>query len=94
METPRIVSFRIPPERVAELDAMARSMDRDRSHLLNEAVESWLDQQRRFVALVNEGLRASKSGKTIDDEDVDELVGSWVRSKPAGKKEKKARIRS
>jgi len=93
MGTPRIVSFRIAPERVTELDAMARSLDRDRSHLLNEAVESWLCQQRRFAALVKEGLRASKSGKTIADEDLDGLVGSWVKAKPDAKKEKNARIR-
>ena len=66
-------------------------MDRDRSHLLNEAVDSYLDQQRRFVAVVKEGLRASKSGKTIDDEDLDALIGSWAKAKPSRKKKEKAR---
>ncbi|MDR3753735.1 MAG: ribbon-helix-helix domain-containing protein [Terracidiphilus sp.] len=91
MSSPRIISFRIAPQRVAELDAIAKSLDRDRSHLLNEAVESYLDQQRRFVVMVKEGLRASKNGKTIDDEDLDHLIGSWVKPKPVGKKEQKAR---
>jgi predicted transcriptional regulator len=91
MSSPRIVSFRIEPDRVAELDAIAKSLDRDRSHLLNEAVESWLDQQRRFVATINEGLRASKSGKTMADEDLDDLIGSWVKAKPSKKKPAKAR---
>jgi RHH-type transcriptional regulator, rel operon repressor / antitoxin RelB len=91
MSSPRIISFRIAPERVAELDAIAKALDRDRSHLLNEAVESYLDQQRRLVAMVKEGLRASKNGKTIDDEDLDALIGSWVKAKPPGKKKEKAR---
>ena len=91
MSSPRIVSFRIEPDRVAELDAIAKSLDRDRSHLLNEAVESWLDQQRRFVATINEGLRASKSGKTMADEDLDDLIGSWGKAKPSKKKPAKAR---
>ncbi len=94
MSSPRIISFRIEPDRVAELDAIAKSLDRDRSHLLNEAVESWLDQQRRFVAMVNDGLRASKSGKTIGDEDLDSLVGSWVKARSSKKKPAKARSRS
>ena len=94
MSSPRIISFRIEPDRVAELDAIAKSLDRDRSHLLNEAVESYLNQQRRFVAMVKEGLRASKNGKTIADEDLDELIGSWVKAKPSRKKEEKARTRS
>ncbi len=94
MSSPRIISFRIQPDRVDELDAIAKSLDRDRSHLLNEAVESWLDQQRRFVAAINEGLRASKSGKTVADENLDDLIGSWVTTKPSKKKQAKSRIRS
>ena len=94
MSSPRIISFRIAPQRVAELDAIAKSLDRNRSHLLNEAVESYLDQQRRFVIMVKEGLRASKNGTTIGDEDLDDLIGSWVKAKPPKKKEEKARTRS
>jgi len=91
MSSPRIISFRIASERVAELDSIATALDRDRSHLLNEAVESYLNQQRRLVAMVKEGLRASKNGKTIADEDLDDLIGSWVKAKPPRKKEEKAR---
>jgi predicted transcriptional regulator len=91
MSSSRIISFRIASERVAELDSIATALDRDRSHLLNEAVESYLDQQRRLVAMVKEGLRASKNGKTIDDEDLDALIGSWVKPIPPRKKEEKAR---
>ncbi|MGP8186188.1 MAG: CopG family ribbon-helix-helix protein [Terracidiphilus sp.] len=93
MGAPRIISFRIDPNRVAELDSIAKVLDRDRSHLLNEAVESYLDQQRRFVAMVNEGLRASNNGETIDDEELGGRIRSWTKAKPA-RKQKKARSRS
>ncbi|MGD0347227.1 MAG: ribbon-helix-helix domain-containing protein [Terracidiphilus sp.] len=93
MSSPRIISFRIEPERVAELDAIAKSLDRDRSHLLNEAVESYLDQQRRFAAMVKEGLCASKNGETIDDRELADRIASWAKKKPAGV-QKKARSRS
>ena len=89
MSSPRTISFRIEPEKVAELDTIAKSLDRDRSHLLNEAVESYLSQQRRLVAMVKEGLRASKDGKTIADEDLDGLIGSWVKAKPSRKKKRR-----
>lgn len=94
MSSPRVISFRIEPDKVAELDAIAKSLDRDRSHLLNEAVESYLDQQRRFVSMINDGLRASRCGKTIADEDLDDLIGSWTKGKPSKKKQAKARTRS
>jgi predicted transcriptional regulator len=78
MGSPRVVTFRIAPEKVAQLDILAKAMDRDRSYLLNEAVESYLSEQRRFAAMVEEGLEASRNGDLIDDEDVDGLIESWI----------------
>ena len=81
MSAPRTISFRIAPEKVAELDRIAKAMDRDRSYLLNEAVESYLREQRRFAAMVEEGMEASRQGELIDDEEVGALIDSWVREK-------------
>ncbi len=79
MSIPRTISFRISPEKVAQLDLIAKAMDRDRSYLLNEAVESYLSEQRRFAAMVEEGLEASRKGELIDDEDVGQMIESWNR---------------
>jgi predicted transcriptional regulator len=92
MSSPRTISFRIAADKVAELDAIAKAMDRDRSYLLNEAVESYLSEQQRFVAMVNEGLRASENGELIDDEEVGRMVDAWEAEEQA--KEKKARVRA
>jgi predicted transcriptional regulator len=81
MSSPRVVTFRIAPEKVAELDTLAKAMDRDRSYLLNEAVEAYLGEQRRFIAMVEEGLEASRNGDLIDDEEVGRMIDSWVRDK-------------
>jgi predicted transcriptional regulator len=77
MSTPRIVSFRIDPEKVAELDKLAKAMDRDRSYLLNEAVESYLSEQRRFAAMVEEGLEDLRNGRTFSQEEVERMVNEW-----------------
>jgi predicted transcriptional regulator len=91
MSTPRIVSFRIAPEKVAELDVIAKSMDRDRSYLINEAVETYLGEQRRFAAMVEEGLEASRKGELIDDEDVGIMIDSWIRESAANVKKVRAK---
>jgi predicted transcriptional regulator len=85
MTTPRTISFRIASEKVAQLDLIAKAMDRDRSYLLNEAVESYLSEQRRFAAMVEEGLEASRKGELIDDEEVGEMIESWMRGSVAEK---------
>jgi predicted transcriptional regulator len=81
MNTPRTISFRITPEKVAQLDQIAKAMDRDRSYLLNEAVQRYLSEQQRYSALVEEGLEASRKGELIDDEDLGGMIDSWMREK-------------
>ncbi|HME59418.1 MAG TPA: ribbon-helix-helix protein, CopG family [Terracidiphilus sp.] len=80
MSTPRTISFRIAPEKVAQLDLIAKAMDRDRSYLLNEAVENYLSEQQRFAAMIEEGLEASRKGDLIDDEEVGRMIESWNRN--------------
>ncbi len=79
MSSPRIISFRIAPEKVDELDMIAKAMDRDRSYLLNEAVESYLSEQRRFAALVEEGLEDMRKGRFFTDEQVERMIDDRVR---------------
>jgi predicted transcriptional regulator len=91
MSSPRVVTFRIAPEKVAELDTIAKAMDRDRSYLLNEAVEAYLSEQRRFIAMVEEGLEASRKGELIEDEEVGRMIDSWVRERATPDKEVRER---
>jgi len=79
MSTPRTISFPIDSEKVAQLDLIAKAMDRDRSYLLNEAVGSYLSEQRRFVAMVEEGLEDLRSGRYYTDEEVGRMVDEWER---------------
>ena len=81
MDSPRTISFRIAGDKVDELDRIAQAMDRDRSYLLNEAVESYLAEQRRFRALVEEGLEASRRGELIDDQEMKSRMDSWTRKR-------------
>src|ERR1035437_7451346 len=88
MSTPRTISFRITPEKVAQLDQIAKAMDRDRSYLLNEAVQTYLSEQQRYIAMVEEGLEASRKGELIDDEEVGRMIESW---KQSGLREQKSK---
>jgi predicted transcriptional regulator len=79
MSSPRIISFRIAPEKVAQLDSIAKAMDRDRSYLLNEAVENYLSEQQRFAAMVEEGREDIRNGRTFSQEEVERMVEDWER---------------
>jgi pilus assembly protein CpaE len=56
MSNLRIISFRISPEKIAELDQIAKAGNRDRSYILNEAVETYLNERRSPVLLAEKGL--------------------------------------
>ena len=80
MSSPRTISFRIAPEKVAQLDEIAKAMDRDRSYLLNEAVENYLSEQQRFAAMVEEGRENIKRGQAFSHEEVERMAGEWERA--------------
>ena len=78
MSEHRTVSFRIEAEKVVELDQLAANMDRDRSYLLNEAVDSYLAEQRRFIAEVQKGIDAANRGELIEHEEVLKRIESLI----------------
>ena len=80
MTAPRTISFRIAADKVAALDTIAKAMDRDRSYLLNEAVENYLSEQQSFVAMVNEGREDIRAGRTVSHEEVVRMVDEWERT--------------
>jgi predicted transcriptional regulator len=88
MATHRTVSFRIPIEKVDELDALAKSMDRDRSYVLNEAVSGYLDYLQRYMAEVDEGIKEADEGKLIDHEVVMQRMQALIRERTRERRRK------
>lgn len=76
------MSFRISSEAVDTLDALAEAMDRDRSYLLNEAVDRYLELNEYHIKLIKKGLRAAKEGKLVSHADVKKLISKMGWSKP------------
>jgi len=72
----KTVSFRIEAKKIAELDDLGKAHARDRSFLLNEAVEAYLDEQRWQLAHIKEGLRQAAAGMGKPHE---EIVAKWRR---------------
>jgi len=77
----KTISFRIPADTVESLDELAESMDRDRSHLLNEAVEHYLRLNEYHIKLIKKGLRAAEEGKLVSHADVKKMINKMGRSK-------------
>jgi predicted transcriptional regulator len=81
MSTLKTISFRIPSEAVKTLDALAETMDRDRTYLLNEAVERYLELNEYHIKLIKKGLRAAEKGNLVSHADVKKMISKMGRSK-------------
>ena len=73
------VTFRLDAERRAELDAVAKALDRDRSYVLNEAVGAYLEVHRWQIAHIREGIRQADAGEFASDEEVAAAFDRWSR---------------
>jgi predicted transcriptional regulator len=77
----KTISFRIPSDTVESLDELAESMDRDRSHMLNEAVENYLRLNEHHIKLIKKGLRAAEKGDFVPDAEMKKLIARMRRAK-------------
>jgi predicted transcriptional regulator len=81
MSAQKTISFRMPVEAVESLDALAETMDRDRTYLLNEAVEHYLRLNEYHIKLIQKGLRAAEKGDFVPDADMKRLITRMRRAK-------------
>jgi len=68
-------------EAVETLDALAETMDRDRTYLLNEAVERYLELNEYHIKLIDKGLRAAEAGDFVPDAKMKRLIARMKRAK-------------
>lgn len=57
------ISFRLDSEKREALDAVASASDRDRSYILNEAIDAYLDVQQWQIEHIRKGLRQANAGQ-------------------------------
>jgi predicted transcriptional regulator len=75
------ISFRLESDKVAALDALAGSMDRDRTYLLSEAVQSYLETQRWHLEQIEAGIAEANAGQVIEHAKVKAMADKWRRRK-------------
>jgi predicted transcriptional regulator len=75
------VSFRLESEKVSALDALANFIDRDRTYLLAEAVQAYLDTQQWHLEQIRDGIADADAGRVIDHSKVKAMASRWRRRK-------------
>ena len=75
------ISFRLESDQLSALDALADSMDRDRSYLLSEAVRAFLQTQQWQLQQIEAGIADADAGRVVDHQKVKGMASKWRRAK-------------
>jgi len=81
------ITIRTEPEVVEKLSALAKSMDRSRNWVIEDALKQYLDQQARYVEGVEQAMASLGRGEGIANDDLmaemDALIEEKVREHEA-----------
>ena len=71
------ITVRLDAGKRTELDALAHVMSRDRSFLVNEAIDAYLAVHRWQTAHVQKGLDQADAGAFASDEEIAAAYARW-----------------
>ena len=64
------VTFRVDSDKKDALDTIAVGLDRDRSYVLNQAIDAYIETHRWQIEHLREGVRQADAGEFASAEDV------------------------
>lgn len=71
------VSFRIEESKKRRIDDLASLRERDRSYLINEALDAYLDLMDWQLAHIEEGVRQAEAGEFASEDEVRAAFARW-----------------
>ncbi len=75
-----VTSIRLLPEIESPLENLAIKLDRSKNYIINQAIKEYLERkgcaEERWAETV-EAIESVKSGKVIDESEVNEWLESW-----------------
>jgi predicted transcriptional regulator len=71
------ISFRTRKAQIDQLDQFARQQRRDRTQLIEEAIEQYLELERLQLAKIDEGIESADRGDFATDEEVQGEFARW-----------------
>jgi predicted transcriptional regulator len=77
----KTLTFRTAEEKVSALDSVAALQQRDRSFILNEAVDQYLSLYDYHTSLIQEGIRQADAGELIPHSEIRKMAATWSKKR-------------
>lgn len=71
------ITLRVTRDKKMALDVIAEGLERDRSYVLNQAIDAYLEAHRWQLAHIEEGLRQAGAGEFASEAEVKAAFDRW-----------------
>ncbi len=73
------VTVRLESDKVAFLDDLAKNLDRDRSYLIKEAVDSYITLHRWQIEEIEKAIAEADAGDFVPEDEMERFFDKWTR---------------
>ena len=70
-----IMTVRVEPRTRKALDGIASALDRDRTYVVNQALQTYIDVHQWQIDHIRQGLREANAGKFVSKAEVSRVIG-------------------
>ena len=75
--TQETLTFNLDTDKILVLDRIASSMERERTDILNDAIDAYLEIYQWQLEHIKEGLRQAAAGEFATEEEVAAAFARW-----------------
>jgi predicted transcriptional regulator len=80
-----LLTVRMDKDRLEALDKVAAGIDRDRTYVVTQAIDAFLDVQKWQIEYIEEAIREAQAGKLASAAEVDDAFAR-LRGRPRKRK--------
>ncbi len=74
----KTTTFRVDEKKLGQIDKMAKSLNRSRNWIINEALDRFMEYEEWFVKQVEEGIMDVDNDNTVSHEQMKEKLHKWA----------------
>lgn len=71
------ITFKTEQQKREALDQIAQDLDRDRSYILNEAINNYLELYHWQVRQIEKGIEAAEASNFATEDEIQAAIAKW-----------------
>lgn len=73
----KAISLRVDKNKIDELDKLAEELKRDRSYVINEAIETYLDIHKWQIEHIKKAIKQADNNEFASEKELQEVLKKW-----------------